>query len=222
MATTNPTRATDRDDRTARVHHLAAQNLSNRAIGRRLGMHHTTVGRILRTTRAPERTTPEHPERTTPAPATTPERTTPPTSGAAPAPPLLLPLDPDLIHDLNVLRDPPTAALPPSRPPLAPQARQLPPAPHARRRAPHRPRGSLPRPAAVRSRARARARSRAGCTVTVPGSTVEPSPACPETDTRPTPPPPTAPGAFACPRATGRPPARVSHQTHPTRGGTTP
>lgn len=112
MATTNPTRATDRDDRTARVHHLAAQNLSNRAIGRRLGMHHTTVGRILRTTRAPERTTPEQPERTTPAPATTPERTTPPTSGAAPAPRLLLPLDPDLIQDLNVLRDPRTGALP--------------------------------------------------------------------------------------------------------------
>src|SRR5690606_39340504 len=86
------------------LHHLAAQNLSNRAIGRRLGMHHTTVGRILRTTRAPERTTPEQPERTTPAPATTPERTTPPTSGAAPAPRLLLPLDPDLIQDLNVLR----------------------------------------------------------------------------------------------------------------------
>lgn len=108
MATTNPTRATDRDDRTTRVHHLAAQNLSNRAIARQLGIHHTTVGRILRTTRAPERTTPEQPERTTPAP----ERTTPPTSNNRPAPRLLLPLDPDLIQDLNVLRDPRTGALP--------------------------------------------------------------------------------------------------------------
>ncbi|GGW68043.1 helix-turn-helix domain-containing protein [Streptomyces griseoloalbus] len=108
MATTQPTG----DDRTARVHHLAAQKLSNRAIGRRLGIHHTTVGRILRTTTAPEHTTPQPAERTTPTPAAPMERTTPTASGDTPTPRLLHPLDPAFVQDLNCLMDPRTGALP--------------------------------------------------------------------------------------------------------------
>lgn len=104
MATTNLTPA-DRATRDAEVHHLAAQHLSHRAIARRLGVHHTTVARILRTTTAP-------PEDTTPAPATAPERTTPVASSNPPAPRLLHPLDPRTIQDLNCLMDPRTGQLP--------------------------------------------------------------------------------------------------------------
>ena len=113
MATTNPTRATDRAERTAEVHRLAAQHLSHRAIARRLGIHHTTVGRILSTTTAP-RATDSTTERTTPAPAGAPKRTTAPTSGDGPAPRLLHPLDPRTIQDLNCLMDARTGALPPA------------------------------------------------------------------------------------------------------------
>ncbi|MEU7340559.1 hypothetical protein [Streptomyces sp. NPDC007074] len=97
MATTQPT-DTQRTARHAEVRRLAdEEQLSNRAIARQLGMHHTTVGRILRTTPAPE--TPA--ERTT---TTSPVRTTPVTSGAGPrAPELVRELDPRLIQDLNVL-----------------------------------------------------------------------------------------------------------------------
>lgn len=98
MATTNPTRAEERD---ARVHQLAAKGLSNRAIGRELGIAHTTVARILRTTTAPA----APPERTRPAPPTA-------TSGKRLAPRLLHPLPPELIQDLNVLADPRTGQLP--------------------------------------------------------------------------------------------------------------
>ncbi|MGW2497310.1 hypothetical protein ACWCV2_22775 [Streptomyces pseudogriseolus] len=111
MATTHLTPA-DRAARDAEVHRLAAQHLSNRAIARRLGIHHVTVGRILSTTTAPERTTASTTERTTPAPDTAPERTTPTTSGDGPAPRLLHPLDPRTIQDLNCLMDPRTGALP--------------------------------------------------------------------------------------------------------------
>jgi hypothetical protein len=101
MATTKPSRTTSHTERTTRVHHLAATGMSNRAIARELGMHHTTVGRILRTTTAPEPTTPTPAERTTPATSETPR-----------TPWLLRDLEPDLIQDLNILRDPHTGALP--------------------------------------------------------------------------------------------------------------
>ncbi|MEU8950911.1 hypothetical protein [Streptomyces sp. NPDC048489] len=105
MATTHPTEP-QRAARHAEVRRLAdEEQLSNRAIARRLGMHHTTVGRILSTTPAPD----EPPVRTTPAPAV---RTTHLTSGAAVAPRLLHDLDPRLIQDLNVLVDRETGALP--------------------------------------------------------------------------------------------------------------
>ncbi|MFB7461702.1 hypothetical protein [Streptomyces sp. NPDC056188] len=131
MATANPTGA---DERTARVHQLAAEGRSNRSIGRELRIAHTTVARILRTTTAPaapvepaedapaapvERTAPEpaeQAERTTTAPPAPVERTTPappaPTSGNARTPRLLHPLDLRTIQDLNVLMDPRTGALP--------------------------------------------------------------------------------------------------------------
>ncbi|MFI5993151.1 hypothetical protein ACIBAC_15115 [Streptomyces sp. NPDC051362] len=97
MATTHPTDP-ERAARHAEVRRLAdEEHLSHRAIARRLGMHHTTVGRILRTTTAPE----APPVRTTTAPTV---RTTPVTSGAVPRPPeLVRELDPWLIQDLNVL-----------------------------------------------------------------------------------------------------------------------
>ena len=103
MANPNLTPA-DRAARDAQVHRLAAQHLSHRAIARRVGVHHVTVSRILRTTTAPD-TAPEH---TT----TAPERTSPATSGNPPAPRLLHPLDPRTIQDLNCIMDPRTGALP--------------------------------------------------------------------------------------------------------------
>ncbi|MGW3511191.1 hypothetical protein [Streptomyces sp. NPDC000994] len=120
MATTNPTGA---EERTARVHQLAAEGRSNRFIGRELRIAHTTVARILRTTSAPavpakpaKDAPPAPAERTTPEPAEQAERTTPappaPTSSNARAPRLLHPLDPRTIQDLNVLADPRTGALP--------------------------------------------------------------------------------------------------------------
>lgn len=104
MASSNLTPA-DRATRDARVHHLAAEGHSNRAIGRQLGIHHTTVSTILRTTTPPVAPT-------APAPPATMARTTPATSGNPPAPRLLHPLDPSLIQDLNCLMDPWTGALP--------------------------------------------------------------------------------------------------------------
>lgn len=101
MATTQATRTMTRAERTARVHQLAAENHSNRAIARQLGMHHTTVGRILRTTPAPVRTTTEQPECTTPTTSENPR-----------APRLLHDLDPRTIQDLNCLMDSRTGALP--------------------------------------------------------------------------------------------------------------
>ncbi|MFF9284852.1 hypothetical protein [Streptomyces griseosporeus] len=104
MATTNPT-GDQRAALHAEVRRLAAEEqLSNRAIARRLGVHHTTVGRILRTTPAPDAPAAAPAERTTPAPPA-------PTSGAARAPRLLYDLDPTLIQDLNVLTDARTGAL---------------------------------------------------------------------------------------------------------------
>lgn len=100
MATTHLTPA-ERTARDARAHQLAADGLSNRAIGRQLGISHTTVATILRTTPAPEHTTLDTVERTTPA-----------TSGNTRAPRLLHPLDPRTIQDLNCLMDPTTGALP--------------------------------------------------------------------------------------------------------------
>jgi hypothetical protein len=111
MATTHLTPA-ERTARNARANQLAAAGHSNRAIARELGIAHTTVATILRTTRTPERTTPEPAERTAPEPAVQPERTTAAASGAAPTPRLLHPLDPALIQDLNCLMDPRTGTLP--------------------------------------------------------------------------------------------------------------
>jgi hypothetical protein len=104
MATTNPTR-------TAEVHRLAAQHLSHRAIARRLGIHHTTVGRILRTTTAPdapERTTPEQPT----APERTTERTTTVTSNDDRTTTDDTLFHPRLFNDLCVLINPRTGDLP--------------------------------------------------------------------------------------------------------------
>jgi hypothetical protein len=97
MATTHPIDP-ERTARHAEVRRLAdEEQLSNRAIARQLGMHHTTVGRILRTTPAPD----APPEHTTTAPTV---RTTPVTSGAGPRTSQLVhELDPRLIQDLNVL-----------------------------------------------------------------------------------------------------------------------
>ncbi|MFJ8146962.1 hypothetical protein ACIQ6R_18070 [Streptomyces sp. NPDC096048] len=93
MASTHLTPA-ERTARNARIRQLATDGASARTIARQEGIHHTTVVRILRTT--PEQT----------------ERTTPATSGAAPAPRLLQPLDPRTVQDLNCLMDPRTGALP--------------------------------------------------------------------------------------------------------------
>ncbi|MYR46611.1 hypothetical protein [Streptomyces sp. SID5910] len=112
MTTTQATRPMTRAERTALVHQLAAAGHSHRAVARQTGMHHTTVGRILRTTPAPAERAPEQAERTTPAPSPAPERTITLTSGVVRAPRLLYPLDPTLIQDLNVLTDPRTGALP--------------------------------------------------------------------------------------------------------------
>ncbi|MFF5142540.1 helix-turn-helix domain-containing protein [Streptomyces sp. NPDC013157] len=108
MATTETTGPLTLDQRRAAVRRLAAEQLSNREIGRRLGIHHRTVARDL----------------DAPAPAPAPDlapqeapETAPPTStsGAAPAPrrpSLIKELDPRLIQDLNVLVDRRTGALP--------------------------------------------------------------------------------------------------------------
>lgn len=111
MATQHLTPA-DRTARDAQVHHLAAAGHSNRAIGRELGIAHTTVATILRTTPAPARTAPEPAEHTAPAPAAPVEHTTPETSGNTPTPRLLHPLDARTIQDLNCLMDPTTGQLP--------------------------------------------------------------------------------------------------------------
>ncbi|MBZ6258143.1 helix-turn-helix domain-containing protein [Streptomyces olivaceus] len=112
MATTHPTDTADRTTRDARVHQLADDGLSHRAIARQVGIHHTTVSRILRTTPAPARTTPQETERTTPTPAAPAERTVTLTSGVRRAPRLLHDLDPRTIQDLNCLMDSTTGDLP--------------------------------------------------------------------------------------------------------------
>ncbi|MFB7029657.1 MULTISPECIES: hypothetical protein [unclassified Streptomyces] len=85
-------------ERDARAHQLAADGASHRAIGRALGIHHTTVARILRTT---------------PAPPTAPQDAPPPaTSKNAPIPGAMFKLTPQLIRDLNVLANRWTGELP--------------------------------------------------------------------------------------------------------------
>lgn len=104
MATTQPT-DTQRATRHAEVRRLAdEEQLSNRAIARQLGMHHTTVGRILRTTPAPDAPA----ERTTTA-TSDDDHTTSPDSL----------LHPRLFADISTLMDPRTGDLP------APLARVL-------------------------------------------------------------------------------------------------
>lgn len=112
MAATQPTDPT-RAARHAEVRRLAdEEQLSNRAIARRLQMHHTTVGRILSATPAPdapaERTTTAPPERTAPV-TSDDDHTTPPDSL----------LHPRLFADISTLMDPRTGDLP------APLARVL-------------------------------------------------------------------------------------------------
>jgi hypothetical protein len=105
MAITNPIAPADLATRRATVRQLADEGLSNRAIARRLGIHHRTVARDLDTTPAPTEASPAAPP--------TPEQAPPaPTSGARPTPRLLHPLDPALIQDINILADPRTGALP--------------------------------------------------------------------------------------------------------------
>ncbi|MGC0427626.1 hypothetical protein RKD32_003981 [Streptomyces sp. SAI-195] len=111
MATTHLTPA-ERTARDARIRQLADDGASARAIAREVGVHHTTVARILRTAPAPEPTTPQPTERTTPAQAAPAERTITLTSGEVRAPRLLHPLDPHTVQDLNCLMDPRTGALP--------------------------------------------------------------------------------------------------------------
>ncbi|MFE5912073.1 hypothetical protein ACFQ6B_23730 [Streptomyces wedmorensis] len=82
------------EKRRATVRQLADDGLSNRAIGRQLGIHHRTVASDLLAT---------------PAPADAPPG---PTSGDLLTPRLLYPLTPQLVQDLNVLHDPATGELP--------------------------------------------------------------------------------------------------------------
>ncbi|MET9914280.1 helix-turn-helix domain-containing protein [Streptomyces sp. NPDC006476] len=108
MATTETTGALTLDQRRAAVRRLAAEQVSNREIARRLGIHHRTVARDL--------DAPVPAPAPDPAPQEEPE-TAPPTStsGATPAPrhpSLIKELDPRLIQDLNVLVDRRTGALP--------------------------------------------------------------------------------------------------------------
>ncbi|RMB83662.1 helix-turn-helix domain-containing protein [Streptomyces shenzhenensis] len=97
MATTETTGALTLDQRRATVRRLAAEQVSNREIARRLGIHHRTVARDLEAPTAPA----EAPQTAPPAP----------TSGVPRAPRLLYDLEPALIQDLNVLTDPHTGAL---------------------------------------------------------------------------------------------------------------
>lgn len=103
MATQNLT-AAELAARRATVRHLAdVEQLSNRTIGRRLGIHHRTVARDLAST-APPAAPAVAEQAAPPAPVEAPPA---PTSGAAPAPrrapSLLHPLSPQTIQDLNVL-----------------------------------------------------------------------------------------------------------------------
>ncbi|MEU6649492.1 helix-turn-helix domain-containing protein [Streptomyces sp. NPDC046900] len=113
--------STPTDDATrATVRQLAAEDMSHRAIAREVGIHHSTVARILRATDEPD------------APATAPQDAPPtappsPTSGAPRAPRLIHELPPWLIQDLNVLIDARTGRLP------APVARAIHTAAEARR-----------------------------------------------------------------------------------------
>ncbi|MFF8095700.1 hypothetical protein [Streptomyces sp. NPDC016675] len=93
MASTHLTPA-ERAARDARARQLATEGLSNRAIGRELGIHHVTVANILRAAPTPV------------------VNTTPATSGDTRAPRLLHDLDPRTIQDLNCLMDPTTGELP--------------------------------------------------------------------------------------------------------------
>ncbi|MFH8530475.1 helix-turn-helix domain-containing protein [Streptomyces tendae] len=104
MASTHLTPA-ERTTRDARIRQLADDGASARSIARQVGVHHTTVARILRTS-------PEPTERTTHAPAPPAERTITLTSGEVRAPRLLHDLDPLTIQDLNCLMDARTGALP--------------------------------------------------------------------------------------------------------------
>ncbi|MGW2933961.1 helix-turn-helix domain-containing protein [Streptomyces sp. NPDC001156] len=109
-------RATTPGDRRATVRQMADDGHSNRAIARQVGIHHSTVARILRATDEPD------------APVDEPQDAPPhPTSGAPRAPQLLHALPPWLIQDLNVLTDPRTGRLP------APVARAIHTAAEARR-----------------------------------------------------------------------------------------
>ncbi|MEU2120016.1 helix-turn-helix domain-containing protein [Streptomyces sp. NPDC016459] len=82
------------EERRTRVHQLHKAGHSNRAIGRELGIHHVTVGRILSATPAPEAAPPA------------------PTSGDAGVPPMHFNLTRELIQDLNVLADKKSGDLP--------------------------------------------------------------------------------------------------------------
>ncbi|MFE9309498.1 hypothetical protein ACFYM5_17635 [Streptomyces sp. NPDC006706] len=100
------------DDATrATVRQLAGKGLSQRAIGRQLGIHHSTVARALRATDEPDE--PRHEPQDAPPhepdePDTAPP---PPTSGAPRTPRLIHDLPGWLIQDLNILTDPVTGRL---------------------------------------------------------------------------------------------------------------
>ncbi|MFJ5150854.1 helix-turn-helix domain-containing protein [Streptomyces sp. NPDC088353] len=107
------------DDATrATVRQLAGKGMSQRAIGRELGIHHSTVARALRATDEPDEPAdepdePRHEPQDAPPhepdePDTAPP---PPTSGAPRTPRLIHDLPGWLVQDLNVLIDPFTGRL---------------------------------------------------------------------------------------------------------------
>ncbi|QMP84085.1 helix-turn-helix domain-containing protein [Streptomyces phage Alderaan] len=89
------------DERRAMVHKRHGAGASHRAIGRELGIHHTTVARILRTTPAPQD-----------APPALPDAPPAPTSNEPRPPAILFNLTRELIQDLNTLADKGTGDLP--------------------------------------------------------------------------------------------------------------
>lgn len=96
------------EERRAKARQLAKGGLSNRAIGRLLGVHHSTVARDLAATPEPDAPA-DAPPAEPPAPVDAPPTLT---SGERPAPRLLHDLPGWLVQDLNVLMDPRTGALP--------------------------------------------------------------------------------------------------------------